>query len=189
MKTNITYGDKEMTDRICPKCNGTGHVGYRKDFGICYRCNGFGTLNSNGSKKLTATQKKEVEEQAAANALISKHINTPAFASLKKEMMAKYGDCLDGFLYYGDYEIASMLEGKGSAEYSSTNFTYNKETKTFVTEASSIQYNGEKTIRIRSINTGNVKTFTFENEEKDAEGDTTSWNFKCENMKVIIFND
>jgi hypothetical protein len=30
----------------CPKCRGTGFVGYRRDGGICYRCGGAGKIGT-----------------------------------------------------------------------------------------------------------------------------------------------
>lgn len=38
----------------CPKCNGSGKVGYHRANGVCFRCNGFGFISkSNGEADFT----------------------------------------------------------------------------------------------------------------------------------------
>jgi DnaJ-class molecular chaperone len=34
----------------CPKCHGTGNVGYRRANGVCFRCNGFGFISKTSTE-------------------------------------------------------------------------------------------------------------------------------------------
>ena len=46
----------------CPKCNGTGRLGYRRSNGVCFRCNGAGLVPSKEAAGLA-----EVLRQNAAH--------------------------------------------------------------------------------------------------------------------------
>lgn len=45
------------------------------------------------------------------------------------------------------------------------------------------------TLKIVSDRTGVVKTFNYLETELDDEGEVTSWNYVCGDMKVVVFND
>lgn len=79
----------------------------RPDFGRCYRCNGFGTLNPNGSKKKTASELREEREYAERRAFTALYENKPRFMELKKYFEKVHEYIID---FTGDYEIAQMVE-------------------------------------------------------------------------------
>lgn len=93
--------------------------------------------------------------------------------------------------------------------FSSRQFSYDKKTKTFSTEASSLgrgvsflkqlwNDSADTGFGIKSEKTGEVALFTLQQEHRDREGDLTHWTFtvynpkrdsKLSGLKVVVFND
>jgi len=93
--------------------------------------------------------------------------------------------------------------------FSTLHFFYNKDTKTFSSEASTLQdgflgrlYSDacDEGFYMLSEKTGNIATFFLSYENKDKEGFVTSWVFYApresliknpglEGVKVVVFND
>lgn len=78
-------------------------------------------------------------------------------------------------------------------------FTYDRETRSLVSELSTLQANGydpleSRHFRVKSAKTGDERQFHFDFADKDPEGDITAWQF-LENtatrngLAVVVYND
>jgi hypothetical protein len=78
------------------------------------------------------------------------------------------------------------------ATFPNTDFTYNKDTATFASEASDLggRFTGGS-FYIQSVKTKVTKLFLFERAEVDAEGDLVAWHFfvPAGGLRAVVFND
>jgi hypothetical protein len=77
--------------------------------------------------------------------------------------------------------------------YSSKQFTYNKETDTFVAEASELRFFDGQAFYIKSAKTGRTRMFLITERQftEDADQEFVAWKGFCPagGHRVVVFND
>jgi hypothetical protein len=83
-----------------------------------------------------------------------------------------------------------------ASEHSTAQFTFAKETRTFIAEASDLGWSPGSFARhiwLTSARTGERVLFSIRGTERDNEGDVTGWRFegRCESglLHLVVLND